>query len=91
MERSAKPMAAPTGRDCSRVLSVLSGKRQVFTVRPADMPPRRPALNALCFAIFGCVLLLSDLTVALAPALATDLSFVAILPRFPDFLLVPLA
>ena len=89
MERSAKPMAAPTGRDCSRVLSVLSGKRQKFTVRPADMPPRRPALNALCFAIFGFVLLLSDLTVALAPALATDLSFVAILLRIFGFFVGP--
>ena len=73
-------MAAPTGRDCSLVLSVLSGKRQVFTVRPADMPPRRPTLNALRFPVLALASFLSDLAVALS--LATDLAFVAILPGF---------
>jgi hypothetical protein len=80
-------MAAPTGRDCSRVLSVLSGKRQVFTVRPADMPPRRPTLNALRFPVLALASFLSDLAVALS--LATDLAFVAILPGFVK--LVPLS
>jgi hypothetical protein len=52
----------------------------VFTVRPADMPPRRPTLNALRFPVLALASFLSDLAVALS--LATDFAFVAILSGF---------